>query len=219
MSKVVTFKQYTDLNEALDLSFFKSMKIFSKALLNPFMLSLAPDIAKMMKADPDKQETWIGPYKNIFRKACIKFGGAKKQDIGKTCNKAVTLQKMAELLFDPQKGLIDQKAINDWVNTTTANKDPEKVKYPYDARTVDDLSMKFVDILKKTGVPPAAIKKTGTYLLEMGIPVMLRFYKSSDLSQLKMITSGSLIDAAKAKKLLAGSEEDSSAETGGLVDL
>jgi hypothetical protein len=34
-----------------------------------------------------------------------------------------------------------------------------------------------------------------------------------------MMTSGSLIDAAKAKKLLAGSEEDSSAETGGLVDL
>jgi len=219
MAKVVTFKEYSDLNEALDLSFFKSMKIFSKALLNPFALSLAPDIVKMMKADPDKQETWIGPYKNIFRKACIKFGGAKKQDIGKTCNRAVTLQKMAEFLFDPKKGLIDEKAVNNWVNQVTANKDPEKVKYEYDARTIDDLSMKFVDILKKTGVPPAAVKNTGTYLLEMGIPIMLRFYKSSDLAQLKMMTSGSLIDAAKAKKLLAGSEEDSSAETGGLVDL
>ena len=45
-------KKYEEfVNEAIDLSFFKSVPILAKALADPFARSLAPEVKKMMDGD------------------------------------------------------------------------------------------------------------------------------------------------------------------------
>jgi hypothetical protein len=154
-------------------------------------------------------------YKKIFQKACLKFGGAKREDIEKTCNKAETLQKLAEFLFDPNKGLMDAKTVSKYVEDTTKGKDPAQVQWEWKPTDIDQITSKFVDVLKRTGISPADIKKTGTYLLTMGIPSMLKFYTPEAIMDMKIITDGQLIDPKEAEKLVTGSD----GTPGGKVDL
>ena len=209
MSRILTFKEYVPENridEEVDLSFFKAIPILAKTLTNPFALSVAGNVKQLMDADPNRVETWTEPYRKIFRKACMKFGGAKSNDVNGTCNKPETLQKLAEFLFDPQKGLLNSKEIDKWVQELTGGQDPEEsgVRWPYGTEDIDDITMKFVDLLKKTGLSPADLKKTGTYMLNIALPVMSKFYKKDEISKMKMVSSGVLIDKAKADELLAG---------------
>jgi hypothetical protein len=192
------------INEAVDLSFFKSVPILAKALADPFARSVAPDVSKMMDGDINDEKTWMDPYRKIFQKACSKFGGAKSEDINGTCNKAQALQGMAEYLFDPKKGLLNAKEVTKWVQDTTKGTSPGEVTYEWTPKEIDPIVMKFVEILKRTGLTAGDLKKTGTYLLTMGVPVMLKFYKAEDLLTMKMLTDGQLIDAKKAEELVNG---------------
>lgn len=198
-------KKYDDfVNEAVDLSFFKSVPILSKALLDPFARSVAPEVSKMMDGDINDEKTWMDPYRKIFQKACVKFGGAKSGDVNGTCNKPQTLQKLAEHLFDPKKGLLNAKEVSKWVEDATKGTSPGDVTYEWSTKDMDPIVMKFVDVLKRTGITAGDLKKTGTYLLTIGIPVMLKFYKVEDLLAMKMLTDGQLIDAKKAEELING---------------
>jgi hypothetical protein len=192
------------VNEAIDLSFFKSVPILAKALADGFARSVAPDVRKMMDGDINDEKTWIDPYRKIFQKACSKFGGAKAEDINATCNKAQALQGMAEHLFDPKKGLLNAKEVTKWVQDATKGTSPGEVTYEWTPKEIDPIVMKFVEVLKRTGLTAGDLKKTGTYLLTMGIPVMLKFYKAEDLLNMKMLTDNQLIDAKKAEELVNG---------------
>lgn len=213
MERVKSYNEYQKLNEEFSLAAFKSMPVFTRALTNPFVLSLMPQVIKMTNANLDDESTWMDSYKKIFQKACLKFGGAKKEDIGKTCNKGQTLQKLAEFLFDPKTGLVDSKAVNGWIEDTTQGKDPEQVQYEYKPEDMDPTILVFSEVLKRTGVSPADLKKTGTYLLNIAIPVMKNFYPVEEIKKMKSLTNGQLIDAAKLEELLAGGKE------GGDIDL
>jgi hypothetical protein len=204
MKRVYTFDQF--IGEAFDLGFFKSTPILTKALTDKFTLSISKDVLQMMNGDMDNPKTWQEPYRQIFRKACVAFGGAKAEDVNKTCNKPATLQKLAEHYFDPTKGVMNAGEINKWVEETTGGLDPNTsgVSYEYKAENIDQYVQPFVDILLKTGVSAADLKKTGTYLLEKAIPIMKQFYKTEDLEKMKILTDGQLIDAAKAKELITG---------------
>ena len=181
------------------------MPVFARAIANPFSISIAPQIVTMMDGDINDEASIMEPYKKIFQKACIKFGGGKPGNVGKTCNKDLTLQALAEFYFDPAKGKMDPKAIAKWMDETTKDHDPSADgEWEVTAADMDEIVMKFVDLLKRTGVTPGGIKKTGTYLLNIGLPLMKRFYKPEDIEKMKMITSGQLMDVAKAKELLAG---------------
>lgn len=192
------------VNEAIDLSFFKSVPILAKALADPFARSLAPEVKKMMDGDINDEKTWMDPYRKIFQKSCVKFGGAKSGDINGTCNKAQALQGLAVHLFDPKKGLLNAKEVSKWVEETTKGTSPGDVSYEWSTKDIDPIVMKFVDVLKRTGLTAGDLKKTGTYLLTMCIPVMLKFYKVEDLLAMKMLTDGQLIDAKKAEELING---------------
>ena len=78
---------------------------------------------------------------------------------------------------------------------------------------MDPTILTFTEVLKRTGVPPADLKKTGTYLLTIGIPIMKNFYKVEDIEKMKSLTNGQLIDAAKFKELVEGGK------AGGEIDL
>jgi len=212
MDKVKSYNEY-QINEAFNIGMLKSMPVLARALTNPFVISLAPQVIDMMNADLDDEKTWMGPYKKIFQKACLKFGGAKAGDIGKTCNKAQTLQKLAEFMFDPKTGLIDSKAISGWLKDTTDGKEPGVVQYDYTPADMDPTILTFTEVLKRTGVSPADLKKTGTYLLTIGIPIMKNFYKVEDIEKMKSFTNGQLIDPAKFKELVEGGK------AGGEIDL
>ena len=206
MKKIKGYSEFhSELNE-VDLGIFKTMPVFAKAIANPFSVSIAPQITALMNGDLSDESTIVGPYKKIFQKACLQFGGAKAGEIGKTCNKDQTLQKLAEFYFDPTKGKMDPKAIDKWTEETTGGMDPEEseVTQDYSAADIDEIVMKFVDILKRTGVTPAGLKNTGTYLLTMGLPIMKRFYKVEDIEKMKMLTSGALIEPGKAKEIIEG---------------
>lgn len=204
MNRVQTFDQF--IGEAFDLGFFKSVPILTKALTDKFTMSISKDVLNMMNGDMDNPKTWQEPYRQIFRKACVAFGGAKEGDVNKTCNKPATLQKLAEHYFDPAKGVMNSAEINKWVEETTGGLDPNTsgVNYEYKVQDIDDYVQPFVDILLKTGVSAGDLKKTGTYLLEKAIPIMKSFYKTEDLEKMKILTDGQLIDAARAKELLSG---------------
>jgi len=204
MKRVQSFDQF--IGEAFDLGFFKSVPILTKALTDKFTMSISKDVLNMMNGDLDEPETWQEPYRQIFRKACVAFGGAKAGDINKTCNKPVTLQKLAEHYFDPTNGIFNQKAVAQWIDQTTNGIDPNEsaVEFEYKAEDIDETALMFADILLKTGISAGDLKKTGTYLLEKAIPVMKDFYKLVDLEKMKIFNNGRLIDPARAKELLAG---------------
>ena len=204
MKRVQSFDQF--IGEAFDLGFFKSVPILTKALTDKFTMSISKDVLNMMNGDLDEPETWQEPYRQIFRKACVAFGGAKAGDINKTCNKPATLQKLAEHYFDPTNGVMKQADIDKWVEETTGGLDPNTsgVSYEYKAENIDQYVEPFIDILLKTGISAGDLKKTGTYLLEKAIPIMKSFYKTEDLEKMKILTDGRLIDAARAKELLSG---------------
>ena len=184
------------------------IKVFSKAMTDPFILSILPAIKKMMDADIKDQKTWIEEYKTIFRKSCVKFGGAKKEDIKGTCNKPQTVQNLIQYFLDPAKGLLDTKTLTQWVEETTKGSLPGEVSYKYKISDVDKYVTAAVDILKKTGVSDGDIKKSGTYALTILIPYIAKFYIAKDIEATQMLKSGKLIDAAKAKELLAGGGEN-----------
>jgi hypothetical protein len=195
-------------------------KVFAKALTDKFVLSISGDLQDLKEADLNKQETWIEPYKNIFRKSCMQFGGAKKEDVNKTCNKPQTLQKLAEHILDPAKGLINQKSLDDYAKEATMNPqtkepyNPSEVEYEYKVQDIDQYAPIIADILKKTGISDGDIKKTGTYIIERLMPTMKKFYTSEALLSAKFLTDGKFIDAAKAKSLVEGG-----ASAGGEISL
>jgi hypothetical protein len=78
---------------------------------------------------------------------------------------------------------------------------------------MDPTILAFTEVLKRTGVPPADLKKTGTYLLSIAIPVMKSFYKVEDIQKMKSLSNGQLIDQAKFKELIEGGK------AGGEIDL
>lgn len=204
MKRVQSFDQF--IGEAFDIGFLTSVPILAKALGDQFTKSISKDILNLMNSDFEKPETWQEPYRQIFRKACVKFGGAASGDINKTCNKPVTLQKLAEHYFDPTNGIFNQKAVAQWIDQTTNGIDPNEsaVEFEYKAEDIDEVALMFADILLKTGISAGDLKKTGTYLLEKAIPVMKDFYKLVDLEKMKIFNNGRLIDPARAKELLAG---------------
>lgn len=208
--RILYFSEYQQINEAFDIGFFRKFPIFKRALTNPFILKLAIPVIKLMNANPDDPKTWEDPYRAIFKQACIKFGGGRKPDINATCDKGKALMGIAKFLFDPQKGLIRKQDIDRWVDMTVGESDPEKKpkKWPYTPADIDDIVMKFVGLLERTKVKPADIKEVGTFLLEIGLPVMARFYKRGDLQRMKMITSNKLILPSSAAKLIKGKEEE-----------
>ena len=212
MNNLRSFNQY-NLNEGLLDSLGLPAgfgKVFAKALTDKFMLSISGDLKDLKEADLNKQETWIDPYKNIFRKACMQFGGAKKEDVNKTCNKPQTLQKLAEHILDSDKGLINRKSLDDYAKEATMNPatkepyKPEEVEYEYKVQDIDMYAPVIADILKKTGISDGDIKKTGTYILERLIPTMKKFYTTEALLSAKFLTDGKFIDSAKAKSLIEG---------------
>ena len=212
MNNLRSFNQY-NLNEGLLDSLGLPAgfgKVFAKALTDKFMLSISGDLKDLKEADLNKRETWIDPYKNIFRKACMQFGGAKKEDVNKTCNKPQTLQKLAEHILDSDKGLVNRKSLDDYAKEATMNPatkepyKPEEVEYEYKVQDIDMYAPVIADILKKTGISDGDIKKTGTYILERLIPTMKKFYTTEALLSAKFLTDGKFIDSAKAKSLIEG---------------
>jgi hypothetical protein len=202
MKHVKVFENF--INEgAFDSLGLSKMKLFSKAMTDPFILSILPAIKKMMDADLKDQKTWIEEYKTIFRNSCIKFGGAKKDDVNKTCNKPQTVQNLIQYFLDPAKGLLDTKTLTQWVDETTKGSVPGEVSYKYKISDVDKYVTAAIDILKKTGISDGDIKKSGTYALTILIPYMAKFYTAKDIEATQMLKSGKLIDPAKAKELLA----------------
>jgi hypothetical protein len=202
MKHLKMFKNF--INEgSFDSLGLSKMKVFSKAMADPFIKSILPDIEKMMDANLKDQKSWIDEYTNIFRKSCEKFGGAKKDDIEGTCNKSETIQKLIEYFLDPAKGLLDTKTLDRWLTTEADLSDPAtKIS------DIDKYVTAAVDILKKTGVSDGDIKKTGTYALTILIPYIAKFYTTEDIAETQMVKSGKIIDAAKAKELLVEIAED-----------
>jgi hypothetical protein len=200
------FTDIFNLNEGLfDQLGLARMPMFSKALKDKYVISVLPDIKKMMDGDPEEESTWIEPYKNIFRKACLQFGGANKVNINKTCNKPQALQKLAEHLLDPNKGLMDQKALDKWASDKTKNKKPSETIWEYTPEDFDKYLSRdgvITKTLLKTGITPGDLKKTGTYVLERMMPTLLKFYTPEVLGRTKFLNDGTLIDPAKAKQLL-----------------
>ncbi len=200
------FTDIFNLNEGLfDQLSLARMPMFAKALKDKYVISVLPDIKKMMDGDPEEESTWIESYKNIFRKACLQFGGANKVDINKTCNKPQALQKLAEHLLDPNKGLMDQKALDKWASDTTKNNKPSETTWEYTPEDFDKYISKdgvITKTLLKTGITPGDLKKTGTYVLERMMPTLLKFYTPEALGRSKFLNDGTLIDQAKAKELL-----------------
>lgn len=213
MNNLRSFNEY-NLNEGLldSLGFPPGFgKVFAKALTDKFTLSISGDLNDLKEADLNKRETWIEPYKNIFRKACMQFGGAKKEDVNKTCNKPQTLQKLAEHILDPDKGLVNQKTLDDYakevITINPETKEPFKpgeAQYEYGVQDIDAYAPIIADILKKTGISDGDIKKTGTYIIERLLPTMKKFYTPEDLMTAKFLTDGKFIDPGKAKSLIEG---------------
>ena len=197
------------INEGLfDQLGLAKIQVFSKALRDKYIISVLPDIKKLMDGDPDDESTWMESYKNIFREACLQFGGANKSDINKTCNKPQALQKLAEHLLDPTKGLMDKKSLDKWASDTTKNQKPDETTWEYTPEDFDKYLSKdglVTKTLLKTGITPADLKKTGTYIIEKMMPTLLKFYTAGDLGKCKFLTDGALIDPAKAKELLGSS--------------
>ena len=180
------------------------MKVFSKAMTDKFTLSILPDVKKMMDADLSDKSSWMEEYKNIFRKSCVQFGNAKKEDINKTCNKPQTIQKLLGHYIDPAKGLMDTKTLDKWAEESTKGESPEDVTYEYTPEDISEYVMEIIGVLKSTGLSDGDIKKSGTYAMGILIPQMLKFYTAKDLEATEMIKSGKLMDPAKAKELLGG---------------
>lgn len=206
---LISFREYTQVNEAFDLGFFRGFPMFRRALTDPFMLKLSVPIIKLMNADINDPTTWEDPYRRIFRHACLKFGGARKPEINTTCDKGKALMGLAKHLFDPSRGLIRKQDIDRWVSTTVKDTDPEKkpVRWPYSAQEIDSLVMKFVDVLERTKVKPTDLKEVGTFLLGIALPIMSKFYKKTDLQKMKMITSGKLITPSLGLDLASNKAE------------
>lgn len=184
------------------------IQVFSNVLRDKYIISVLPDIKKLLDAKPNDEASWMEPYKNMFRKACLQFGGADKSDINKTCNKAQTLQKLAEHLLDPAKGLMKQDVLGKWASETTKDQNPAEVVWEYKPEDFDRFLSKdglITKTLLETGITPADLKKTGTYIIEKMMPTLLKFYTAEDLGKCKFLTDGALIDSAKAKELLGSS--------------
>ena len=172
-------------------------------MLDPFTLKLIPDILKLANSNLKDENSWMPAYKNIFRKACLKFGGATKGNVSETCKKDAALQEMLEYYFDPARGKFSEKQIKEWVDFTTKGRDPKTVRYQTTPMMIDEAVMKFADILKRTGLNPASIRNSGTYALNIAIPVMKRFYPMDTLKNLKMFKNNILMNAEEVKKLLS----------------
>jgi hypothetical protein len=207
MKNLKKFSQFS-LNEGIfDEIGLGQMKVFSKAMLDKFTISILPDVKKMMDGDFSDRSTWIEEYKNIFRKSCMQFGNSKKgDDVNKTCNKPQTLQKLLEHYLDPAKGLIDAKTMEKWVEETTKGESPSDVTYEYTPEDISEYVMEIIEVLKSTGISDADIKKSGTYALGILLPYMTKFYTVEDIENSEMIKSGKLMDAAKTKQLLGAGE-------------
>lgn len=185
-----------------------------KIMADKFMKKILPDVLKISKTSfPMERPSWIEDYKEIFRKACLEFGGAKSGNIGETCNKPLTLQKFFEHILDPQRGLLDKKTLDGMVEGSGGTEDEAESVSDSDAdqseylKDADETITEFYKIFVDTGISPGDIKKTGTYALTILIPYLKTYFKPEVLMEAKFMTDGKVIDAAKAKSLV----EDTSA--------
>lgn len=202
---LASFQEYIQLNEAIDISFFRRFPILRRLITDPFMLKINIPLIKLLNSDLDNEVSWQDSYRKIFRHACLKFGGGRKPDINTTCNKGKALMGLMKYVFDPDRGLIKKKDIDKWVDMTVKDTDPEKKpkRWKYTSQQIDEMTMKFVDVLERTKVKPADIKEIGTYLLTMALPIMAKFYKKIDLEKMKMITSNKLITPSVGREMVS----------------
>lgn len=203
LNNLLRYSEYQPINEEFSLANLKAIRGISRVLLDPFTIKLIPDILKLANSDLKDENSWMPAYKNIFRKACVKFGGANKKNVSKTCRKDMALQKMLEYYFDPEKGKFSAKQVKEWVDFTTKGRDPKTVRYQTTPIMIDEAVMKLVEILKRTGLNPASIRNSGTYALNIAIPVMKRFYPIDTLKNLKMFKNNILMNTEEVKKLLS----------------
>lgn len=181
-------------------------KVFAKAITDPFSISILPDILKMTKGEFDKPETWMEPYKNIFRKACKKFGGAKKPDVNGTCNKDLTIKSLYEHMLG-KNGIMDEASIDKYFTNLLKGIGPNQVPVmSISIEEIDKVTMMMIDTLSKTGVSDAAIKEVGGKVMAMAIPYMKRCYPKTNLDALEMISSGKLMNPADLAKIASGKD-------------
>ena len=199
--KVKKFIEF--INEAEGLSFLKQFPALLGALTDPFTINISPQIKDFSKADLAEEGTWKDAYVKIFQKACKKFGDAKSGDIQKTCNKGKALKGIVSHYIDPQKGVLNSKKVDRFVKDATEGKGPEKgTSYGIDLTAIDEYYEIISKMLLRTGLTPADLKDTGTYALNICIPIMLKFFMPDELIKMKMLTDGKLIEASKAKELI-----------------
>jgi hypothetical protein len=177
-----------------------------RIMADKFMKKILPNVLKISKTSfPLERPTWIEDYKDIFRKACVEFGGAKEGNVGETCNKPQTLQGFFEHILDPQKGLLDKKTLDGMVEGSGGTDEEEESsvedqnEYLKDA---DETIAEFYKIFVDTGMSPADIKKTGTYALTILIPYLKTFFKPEVLMEAGFMKDGKIIDQSKAKSLV-----------------
>jgi len=195
------------INEEEGLSVLKKFPALLGALTDPFTINISPQIKDFAKADLAQEGTWKDAYVKIFQKACKKFGDAKSEDIQKTCNKAKALKGIVAHYIDPQKGVFNSKKVDLFVKDATEGKAPGTL-YDIDLTALDEYYEIISKMLLRTGLTPADLKDTGTYALNICIPIMLKFFMPDELIKIKMLTDGKLIEAGKAKELIEGGAKD-----------
>ena len=183
-------------------------KVFSRALTDKFSLSILPDILKMTKGNLQDPNSWIESYKNLFRKACKKFGGGKEPDINASCNKDQTIKNLYEHLLG-DNGIMDKESIDKFFENLFKDVGPnEKLQFDPPIEEIDSVTMAILDALSQTGVSNSTIKEVGEKVIRTAFPYMKKCYPEADFGKLKMFSSGKLIDPKELEKMSPGDGED-----------
>jgi hypothetical protein len=176
-------------------------KVFSRALTDKFSLSILPDILKMTKGNLQDTNSWIESYKNIFRKACKKFGGGKEPDINASCNKDQTIKNLYDHMLG-DKGIMDKDSIDKYFQNLFKGVGPdENLQFDPPIEEIDAVTMAMIDALSETGVSNSTIKEVGEKVIRTAFPYMKKCYPNADFEKLKMFSSGKLIDPKELEKM------------------
>jgi hypothetical protein len=217
MSRIFNYSEYKGfIFESYDISFFRKYPIFRRALTDRLIIDITDPILELLNADKENIKQWIPPYRKIFQKSCIKFGGGRNPDINSTCDKGKALMGLVKHILDPKSGLIRENDIEKWAQSLLKDSDPEKKpkRWSVSSEEIDDTVMKYVDLLERTKVKPSEIKEIGTFILEIALPIMSRFFKKTDLKKMKMITSNKLITPSVGLKLIESPNREEDVDSG-----
>lgn len=184
-------------------------KVFAKAATDGFSISILNDILKMTKGQLEDINTWIEPYKNIFRKACRKFGSGQKGSYDSTCDKDKTIKALYDHYLG-ENGIMDPASIKKYFDNML--KEPGEMEFPIEQ--IDQTVMTMANVLLRTGVSPATLKEVGTKVLTQAYPYLKLSYPQANMDSLKMFTDGSLIDPAAYSKLKTVQAPQEDANTG-----